>query len=74
MVNPRGIKKDRERTLQERKRDKDERRQQRKEERKNRTPSEEGVDPDLVGIVPGPQPRPVDEEGEDQEKTEKAGD
>ena len=33
------------------------RRQQRKEEKANRPPAQEGEDPDLAGIVPGPQPR-----------------
>lgn len=33
------------------------RRQQRKEEKANRKPAEGGEDPDLAGIVPGPQPR-----------------
>jgi len=33
------------------------RRQQRKEEKANRPPAENGEDPDLAGIVPGPQPR-----------------
>ncbi|HTM08958.1 MAG TPA: hypothetical protein VL754_11260 [Verrucomicrobiae bacterium] len=33
------------------------RRQQRKEEKANRQPGAEGEDPDLAGIVPGPQPR-----------------
>ena len=33
------------------------RRQQRKEEKANRTPAEGDEDPDLAGIVPGPQPR-----------------
>jgi hypothetical protein len=33
------------------------RRQQRKEEKANRQPGDEGEDPDLAGIVPGPQPR-----------------
>jgi hypothetical protein len=33
------------------------RRQQRKEEKANRPPADDGEDPDLAGIVPGPQPR-----------------
>jgi hypothetical protein len=33
------------------------RRQQRKEEKANRPAAENGEDPDLAGIVPGPQPR-----------------
>ncbi len=33
------------------------RRQQRKDEKANRPPTASGEDPDLAGIVPGPQPR-----------------
>ena len=33
------------------------RRQQRKEEKANAEPPADGEDPDLAGIVPGPQPR-----------------
>ncbi|HEX2386354.1 MAG TPA: hypothetical protein VHL99_07315 [Candidatus Binatia bacterium] len=33
------------------------RRQQRKEEKANSEPPRDGEDPDLAGIVPGPQPR-----------------
>ncbi|HEX9443385.1 MAG TPA: hypothetical protein VGA73_04660 [Candidatus Binatia bacterium] len=33
------------------------RRQQRKEEKANTEPPADGEDPDLAGIVPGPQPR-----------------
>jgi hypothetical protein len=34
------------------------RRQQRKEEKANAEPPRDGEDPDLAGIVPGPQPKP----------------
>jgi hypothetical protein len=36
------------------------RRQQRIEEARNRPAAEEGEDPDIAGIVPGPQPPPED--------------
>lgn len=50
-------KRNRERSLQERKQEKQEQRAFRKEMKKNRAESlEAGVDPDLLGIVPGPQP------------------
>ncbi|HEY1268454.1 MAG TPA: hypothetical protein VGH16_14475 [Candidatus Binatia bacterium] len=42
---------------QNRQKEKALRRQQRKEEKANRPPAEDGEDPDLAGIVPGPQPR-----------------
>jgi hypothetical protein len=47
----------RERNRQERKQEKAEKRDIRKEQRKERALlTAEGVDPDLAGIVPGPQP------------------
>ena len=46
----------------ERQREKEERRDARKKERETRGPRPEGQeDPDIAGIVPGPQPR-VDED------------
>lgn len=51
-------KRNRERDKAERKQEKDEKRQLRKEQRKERDLlAFDGVDPDLVGIVAGPQPR-----------------
>jgi hypothetical protein len=44
----------------EKRQEKQARRVQRKEERANRPPSEGGEDPDIAGIVPGPQPIPED--------------
>jgi hypothetical protein len=44
----------------EKRQEKEARRVQRKEERANRPPSEGGEDPDIAGIVPGPQPLPED--------------
>jgi len=50
-------KRNRERSKKERQDEKQEKRLQRKELRKERDRLlEEGVDPDLAGIVPGPQP------------------
>lgn len=50
-------KRNRERAKQERKAEKREDRVRRKEERENRVRSlTNGEDPDLIGIVPGPQP------------------
>lgn len=50
-------KRDRERLQQERKQEKVEKRAQRSETRKERNQMvADGVDPDLAGILPGPQP------------------
>lgn len=49
-------KRDRERMRQERQQEKQEKRSQRSELKKDRERlASEGIDPDLVGIVPGPQ-------------------
>jgi hypothetical protein len=44
----------------EKRQEKEARRVQRKEERANRPRPEGGEDPDIAGIVPGPQPLPED--------------
>jgi hypothetical protein len=49
-------KRNKEKQRQERQREKEQKRQQRKEDRGTRTPVEPGVDPDIAGIIPGPQP------------------
>lgn len=49
-------KRQKEKNRQDRQREKDEERRRRKTERANRPPGEPGVDPDIAGIVPGPQP------------------
>ncbi len=50
-------KRERERARQQRQREKAERRAQRHAEKKEHPPREAGVDPDIAGIIPGPQPR-----------------
>lgn len=50
----------RERARQEHQKEKAEKRAQRRAEKHDRPAREEGVDPDIAGIVPGPQP-PQDE-------------
>jgi hypothetical protein len=45
--------------------EKAERRAQRQSERKERGDCDEGEDPDIAGIVPGPQPLPADFESDD---------
>ena len=55
MTNPSIQKRQKERDRQEHQRVKAEKRKQRREERPARTPGN-GEDPDIAGIVPGPQP------------------
>jgi len=61
-MNNRGrpsiTKRQKELARQERRRLKGEKREQREVERAQRPPSAPGDDPDLSGIVPGPQPLP----------------
>lgn len=52
------LKRTKEKLRQEKQRDKEAKRQQRKADQSRRGPAEPGVDPDLEGIVPGPQPLP----------------
>lgn len=58
--NPTFKKREKERARQERQREKEMKRQQRRTERATRTPGQDGEgeveDPDIAGIVPGPQP------------------
>ena len=55
-------KRQKERARQDRQREKDAKRKQRRAEGPApRGPVEPGVDPDIAGIVPGPQPVPEDE-------------
>jgi hypothetical protein len=56
MANPSMQKRQKERERQEHQRAKAEKRKQRKEEKGTRVPGEGGEDPDIAGIVPGPQP------------------
>jgi hypothetical protein len=53
-------KRNREQAERERVQNKAARRAQREEERKNRPEPAPGEDPDIAGIVPGPQPPPED--------------
>lgn len=50
------LKREKEKQRQERAREKSEERARRKADKPTRAPGEEGEDPDLAGIVPGPQP------------------
>ncbi len=55
-MQPRSNKRQKELARLERRKNKDERREQRKKERAER-PVVDGSDPDIAGIVPGPQPK-----------------
>jgi hypothetical protein len=57
-------KRNKEKQRQDRKRDKEVKRQQRRTDRDKREPNESGVDPDIAGIVPGPQPIETDDRDE----------
>ena len=61
-------KRSRERAKQEKRQQKAERRSQSSSARPKRLPGDE--DPDLAGIVPGPQPSPWGEDDDEEEKTE----
>jgi len=61
MPGPQSAKKrQREAARQGHARDKAAKREQRKAEKTPRAPGETGEDPDIAGIVPGPQPIPED--------------
>jgi hypothetical protein len=60
LSNPSINKRQKERQRQDKQREKEAKRQQRRHEKAQRPSSEGGVDPDIAGIVPGPQP-PADE-------------
>lgn len=55
---PTQAKRVREKALQEKRQQKAAKRQDAKERRDDRGPMADGEDPDLAGIVPGPQPHP----------------
>jgi hypothetical protein len=56
--HPGMSKRQKELARQEKVKEKDAKRDQRKKEKAERGPMEDGVDPDIAGIVPGPQPLP----------------
>ena len=49
-------KRQKEKLRQEKRQEKEEKREQRRRERENRVTPDTGEDPDIAGIVPGPQP------------------
>jgi hypothetical protein len=56
--NPGALKRQKELARQQKQREKAEEREQRKKEKSERPADAGGTDPDIAGIVPGPQPRP----------------
>jgi hypothetical protein len=56
LSNPSINKKQKERQRQDKQREKEAKRQQRRSEKAQRPAGADGVDPDIAGIVPGPQP------------------
>jgi hypothetical protein len=58
MSNPSVNKRQKERQRQERQREKSAKREDRKREKDNKPVTTGGEDPDIAGIVPGPQPPP----------------
>lgn len=57
-ARPAISKREKEKARQQRQRDKDARRLEAKERKANAPARDDGVDPDIAGIVPGPQPLP----------------
>lgn len=55
---PSAAKRQKERARQEKAKEKAERRAQRAVEKSKRPDGDTGIDPDIAGIVPGPQPLP----------------
>jgi hypothetical protein len=58
LSNPSVNKRLKERNRQDKQKEKEAKREQRKQEKGQRPSSEGGEDPDIAGIVPGPQPVP----------------
>jgi hypothetical protein len=60
LSNPSVNKRLKERNRQDKQKEKEAKREQRKQEKLQRPTSAGGEDPDIAGIVPGPQPIPDD--------------
>ncbi len=58
MSNPSVNKRLKERNRQDKQKEKEAKREQRKQDKVQRPSSSSGEDPDIAGIVPGPQPIP----------------
>jgi hypothetical protein len=55
-ARPTAAKREREKSLNERRQQKAARRQDMKQRKATESPKIDGIDPDIAGIVPGPQP------------------
>ena len=64
MSNASFMKRQKERQRQEKQREKNAKREERKREKVDKPAGAEGVDPDIAGIVPGPQPTEDDTDTE----------
>jgi hypothetical protein len=62
-------KRERERARVEKQKQKAVRREEAKQRRNDSAPGEPGVDPDIAGIVPGPQPNPWLDDLEEEDET-----
>ena len=62
VFNPGHLKRQKEAKRAEKQREKDARREERKKAKAERGPLAPGEDPDIAGIIPGPQPKPEDEQ------------
>ena len=58
MSNPSVNKRLKERNRQDKQKEKEAKREQRKQDKSQRPTSTTGEDPDIAGIIPGPQPLP----------------
>ena len=58
MSNPSVNKRLKERNRQDKQKEKEAKREQRKQDKVEKPVSQDGIDPDIAGIVPGPQPIP----------------
>ena len=60
-MNPSVQKRQKERSREEKRREKAEKKKVRRDEKPDKPVGADGVDPDIAGIVPGPQPIPEEE-------------
>jgi hypothetical protein len=63
-------KRERERARAEKQKQKAVRREEAKQRRNDAVPGDPGIDPDIAGIVPGPQPNPWLDELEEEESAD----
>ncbi len=61
MGNPSVNKRQKEKNRQDKQRDKEVKRKDRRDEKAQKPAAADGVDPDIAGIIPGPQPLPEED-------------